>query len=134
MTGEKACPINPLAMHTIYTEGNMDTINKTIPIDISRTPGIMENIFIEVDFSPEEIQIYTVLFKEFHDMFAWSYEEMPSIDPRIVEHEIMTYPDAKPVWKKLRPVNPKKAIAIKAEVEKLLKVGFIYPLQLLNGC
>jgi hypothetical protein len=27
-------------------------------------------------------------------------------------------------------VNPQKATAIKAEVEKLLKVGFIYPVQL----
>jgi hypothetical protein len=31
---------------------------------------------------------------------------------------------------KLRPVNPKKAEAIKIEVEKLLKVGFIYPIHL----
>ena len=84
----------------------------------------MENVFVEADCSPEEIQIYTDLFKEFHDVFAWSYEEMPGIDPKIVEHEIITYPDAKPVRQKLRPVNPRKAAAIKAEVEKLLKAGF----------
>jgi hypothetical protein len=47
-----------------------------------------------------------------------------------MEHEIITYPDVKPVWKKLRPVNPRKATTIKAEVEKLLKAGFIYPVQL----
>jgi hypothetical protein len=34
------------------------------------------------------------------------------------------------VQQKLHPVNPKKAAAIKAEVEKLLKDGFIYPIQL----
>jgi hypothetical protein len=55
---------------------------------------------------------------------------MPGIDPKIVEHEITTYPDAKPVRQKLRPVNPKKATAIKLEVEKLLKAGFIYPIYL----
>jgi hypothetical protein len=55
---------------------------------------------------------------------------MSGIDPRIVEHKITTYPDVKLVWKKLCPVNPKKAVAIKAELEKLLKVGFIYPIQL----
>jgi hypothetical protein len=130
MNGDKACPINPLAMHVVYAEGNMETIAETIPIDISRTPGIMENIFVGADFSPEEIQIYTDLFKEFCDVFSWSYEEMPGIDPRIVEHEITTYPDVKPVWQKLHPVNPRKATTIKAEVEKLLKVGFIYPIQL----
>jgi hypothetical protein len=70
------------------------------------------------------------LFKEFCDVFAWSYEEMPDIDPKIVEHEITTYLDAKPIWHKLHPVNPKKAAAIKVEVEKLLKVSFIYPIHL----
>jgi hypothetical protein len=37
-----------------------------------------------------------------------------------------TYPDAKPVRQNLHPVHPKKITAIKAEVEKLLKSGFIY--------
>jgi hypothetical protein len=97
MNGDSPCPINPLATHRVYTEGNMESISTMIPIDISKTPGIMENVFIGADFSPEEIQTYTELFKEFHDIFSWSYEEMPGIDPRIVEHEITTYPDAKPV-------------------------------------
>jgi hypothetical protein len=130
MTGDKAYPINPLAMHIVYTEGNMERIAQTIPIDISRIPGIVENIFVGAGCSPEEIRIYIDLFKEFHDVFSWSYEEMPGIDPRIVEHEITTYPDAKPVQQKLRPVNPRKATTIKADVEKLLQVGFIYPIQL----
>jgi hypothetical protein len=62
-------------------------------------------------------------------VFSWSYEEMPDIDPRIVKHEIRNYLDVKPVRHKLRLVNPKKAKTIKAEVEKLIKVGFIYPVQ-----
>jgi hypothetical protein len=46
---------------------------------------------------PKEILIYTNLFKEFRDVFSWYYEEILGIDPRIIEHEIMTYPDANPV-------------------------------------
>jgi hypothetical protein len=95
MTGEQPCPINLLATKDIYAEGNMATIAETLPINISRTPGVVENVFVGADCSPEEIQIYTDLFKEFRDIFAWSYEEMPGIDPKIVEHEIITYPDAK---------------------------------------
>jgi hypothetical protein len=68
MNGDAPCPVNPLAMHKIYAEGNMESIAETIPIDISRTPGVMENVFVRADCSPEEIQIYTELFKEFHDM------------------------------------------------------------------
>jgi hypothetical protein len=63
MNGAKDCPINPSTIHAIYIEGNMETIAKMMPINISRTPGIVENIFFRVDFSPKEIQIYTDLFK-----------------------------------------------------------------------
>ena len=55
---------------------------------------------------------------------------MPGIDPSIVEHEIKTYDNAKPIWQRIRPVHPRKAAAIKVEVEKLLNAGFIYPIPL----
>jgi hypothetical protein len=55
MTGDRVCPINPLTTYVVYAEGNMETITKTIPIDISRTPSIMENVFVGADYSPEEI-------------------------------------------------------------------------------
>jgi hypothetical protein len=105
VNGDSACPINPLATHKVYVEGNMASITTKIPIDISKTPGIVENVFIGVDFSLEEIQTYTELFKEFCDVFSLSYEEMPGIDLEIVEHEIMTYHDAKPVQQNLHPMN-----------------------------
>jgi hypothetical protein len=57
--------IVPLDTHDIYAEGNMVSISPTISIDISRTPGKIENVNIGVDCSPEEIMIYTDLFKEF---------------------------------------------------------------------
>ena len=55
---------------------------------------------------------------------------MLGIDPSIMVHEIKTYPTAKPIRKKLRQVHPRKAATIKAEIEKLLKAGFIYPVTL----
>jgi hypothetical protein len=130
MTGDRSCPINPLVTHEVYVEGNMATITATIPINISKTPGVVENVFIGADCFLKEIQIYIDLFKEFRDIFSCSYEEIPGIDLKIVEHEITTYPDAKPVRHKLHPVNPKKEATIKVEVEKLLKAGFIYPVHL----
>jgi hypothetical protein len=68
MTGDRSCPINPLATHEVYAEGNMETITETIPINISITPGIVENVFVRDDYSSKEIQIYTDLFKEFRDI------------------------------------------------------------------
>jgi hypothetical protein len=95
MTGDRSCPINPLATHKVYAEGNMATIFETLPINISQNPGVMENVFVRADCSLGEIHIYTDLFKEFCVVFSWSYEEIPGIDPKIVEHEITTYPNAK---------------------------------------
>ena len=65
----------------------MENIFTTIPINISANPDVMENIYIGANCSPEEIAIYTALFKEFRDIFAWSYEEMPGIDPVIPKVE-----------------------------------------------
>jgi hypothetical protein len=110
----------------------MGNISTTITIDISVKEGVVENINLGANCTPNEVASYTTLFKEFRDVFTWSYEEMPGIDPSIVIHEIKTYPDAKPVQQKLRPVHPEKLAAIKAEVEKLLKYGFIYPVPLME--
>ena len=91
---------------------------------------MIEHVHVGKKCSTDEYEAYKAFFKEFHDIFVWSYEEMSRIDLSIVVHEIKTYPTAKPVRKKLRQVHPRKAAAIKAEIEKLLKVGFIYPIPL----
>jgi hypothetical protein len=88
MMGDQSCPINLLATHEIYAEGNMETIAETISINISRNPGIVENVFVGADCSLGDIQLHTDIFKEFHNFFAWSYEEIPNIDPQSVDHEL----------------------------------------------
>jgi hypothetical protein len=55
MNGDNSCAINPLATHGFYAEGNMESITKMIPIDISKTLGIVENVFVRANCSPEEI-------------------------------------------------------------------------------
>ena len=90
-------PVVPLSSPGHMAEGNMANLSPTIPINISCDPGKIENIYIGAGCSPDEIKEYTEIFKEFHDVFSWSYKDIPGIDPHIVEHEIKTYPDAKPV-------------------------------------
>ena len=107
-------PINHFLKEGIFAEGNMENISVTIPINISVNPDVIENVHIGENCSPKEIAIYTALFKDFHYVFAWSYEDMPRIDPSIVEHEIQTYPNAKAVQQNLRPINPRKVTTIKA--------------------
>jgi hypothetical protein len=68
ITGDRYCPINPMATHIVSSEGNMETITETIPIEISITPGVMENVFVGADFSLKRfgsIQIYLRNFVTF---------------------------------------------------------------------
>jgi hypothetical protein len=67
MTGDRSCHTNPLATHKIYDEGNMETFVETIPINISKIPGVIDNVFVGAYSSPEE---------------------MPGIDPQRVYHEL----------------------------------------------
>jgi hypothetical protein len=55
MTRDRSCHTNPLATQKIYVEGNMETIFEMIPINISRTPGKIDNVFIKSYSSPEEM-------------------------------------------------------------------------------
>jgi hypothetical protein len=122
--------IVPNSTHDLFYEGNLSNISPTLPLDISIKPGIVENVHIEASCSHDEVVTYKSLFQKFRDVFTWSYEEMMGIDPDIVVHDIKTYPGIKPVRKRLCPVHPHKEAAIKLEVEKLLKAGFIYPMAL----
>ena len=83
-------PMVPLRSPGPMADGNMVNISSTILINISCNPGIIENVYIGVECSHAEILEYTELFKEFCDVFAWSYDEMPGIYPRIVKQEIKT--------------------------------------------
>ncbi|GLJ55334.1 hypothetical protein SUGI_1187310 [Cryptomeria japonica] len=76
----------------------------------------------------EEQKQYEDLLHEFPEIFAWTYSDMPGIDPKIVTHNIVLVPDAKPVKQKIRKMNPKVALLVKAEIEKLLEAGFIRPI------
>jgi hypothetical protein len=56
---------------------------------------------------------------------------MLGINPQIFEHKIMTYPNAKPFQQKIHPSQSLKSkLQSRQEVEKLLKLGFVYPVQL----
>ena len=53
----------PSILSDVFLEGNLSNISKTISIDISVKHGVVEYIQIGADYSPEEIQLYTALFK-----------------------------------------------------------------------
>lgn len=128
----KIIPSPYTTIQTLDSKANMGNISKTFLIDISVKTGIMEKNQVGVDCTPKEIVSFTYPFKELHNVFSWSYKEIPDIDPSIFENKIKVYDNAKPVHQRLRPIWPCKTAMIKTKVENLLRVGFIYPIPLME--
>ena len=65
------------------------------------------------------------LLKSYLDVFAWSYEDMPGLDPTIVQHHLPILPHARPVKQKFRRLYPRWSLQVKEEIRKPLSVGFL---------
>ena len=59
------------------------------------------------------------------DVFAWSHDNMPGIDPNVITHRLNVYPFSKPVHQKKRVFALEQDKAIKEEVQKLTTAQFI---------
>ena len=85
--------------------------------------------------NPEREQMIE-LFREYLGVFAWSYQDMPGIDPRIASHKIPLLPNIEPKKQKLRRMNAEMSLKIREEVMKQLEAGFLevskYPQWLAN--
>ena len=88
------------------------------------------------DLSVDERERFIQLLGSYLDVFAWSYEDMPGLDPSIVQHRLPLLPHVRPVKQKLRRLHPKWSLKVKEEIQKQLSVGFLsvveYPEYLAN--
>jgi hypothetical protein len=85
----KMQPIN-----TAIEEHNIGTAEKPKMIKLSK------------NLPPDQKPKYIDLFKEFQDVFAWSYEDLKSYDTSVIQHTIPLKPNQKPFKQKLRRINP----------------------------
>ena len=88
-------------------------INKNLEKKIELIEPILETINLGNDENPHIIKIGSTLNEkerkdiqelliEFQEVFAWSYEDIPKIDPKIAQHHIDTHDHMVPVKQKLR--------------------------------
>ena len=59
------------------------------------------------------------------DVFAWSHEDMSSINPSVITHHLNVSPSFKPMRQKKRVFAPEKDNVIKDEVQKFIAAKFI---------
>ena len=65
------------------------------------------------------------LLKDYQDIFAWSYQDMPGLSSDIVQHRLPLNPECSPVKQKLRRMKPETSLKIKEEVKKQFDAGFL---------
>ena len=75
--------------------------------------------------SPTVHQALVAFLKENQDVFAWSHEDMPRIDPSFMVHKLNVSPSFPPIRQKKRVFAQERDRAIAKEVSKLQEAGFI---------
>ena len=107
----------------ISTKEELDVIN------LSSDPNVHRPVSISASLSVEERMRLVELLKEYQDVFAWQYDEMPGIDPKLVAHSLNVEPGTRPVVQPMRTFHPEVEAQITQEVKKLISAGFIKPIQ-----
>jgi len=54
-------------------------------------------IFMSKSLSPSEKEDLISLVREYIDVFAWNYKDMPGLDPQVAMHRLNINLDVKPV-------------------------------------
>ena len=83
-------------------------------------------IIVYKDITEQELTQWMQFFQEHKDNFAWTYKDLRGIPSELCEHRIVLEDNARPVRQRQHRLNPKYSLMVKEELDKLLKVGFIY--------
>ena len=70
-------------------------------------------------------QALTAFLRMNQDVFTWSHEDMPGIDPSVIVHRLNVNPASSLIRQKKRVFAQERDKAIAEEVKKLLEAGFI---------
>ena len=73
--------------------------------------GLPKPIFISSQLIAQEIERFVALLKRYVDVFAWTYDEMPGLDPGLVVHSLNVDLGVKPV------VQPARVFHTKVEAQ-----------------
>lgn len=88
-----------------------------------------KNVKLSKFLSLEEKQKYLYLMKKYIDIFSWSYVDLKSYDPNVIQHTIPIKENEKPFKDKLRRINPLLFPLVGKEIKKLFEGNIIVPMR-----
>ena len=105
-------------------EGVQATIDELKEINLG-TEEDPRPIFISAHLSLDKEETYVQLLQEYRDVFAWTYKEMPGLDPKVAVHHLAVKRGVRPVKQTQRRFRPDLVPLIEAEINKLIEANFI---------
>ena len=99
------------------SEGSKPNREETEVVNLTDEGENEKPIKIGVKFPKDMKHELIALLKEFREIFAWSYQDMPGLDTEIVMHRILVKLECPPVWEALRRMKSEIILKIKEEVE-----------------
>ncbi|XP_075645638.1 uncharacterized protein LOC142616731 [Castanea sativa] len=120
----------------LATNEQVQTMNIEERKVVAETTEVLENVPLDENNPQRYTRVGTDLekktkhdlvqfLKKIIDVFAWSHEDMLSIDPSVITHCLNVYPSSTPIRQKKRVFAPERDNAIKEKVQKLTAAKFI---------
>ncbi|KAG9450338.1 hypothetical protein H6P81_010303 [Aristolochia fimbriata] len=101
---------------TEFKEGGQMTVDELKKVDLGTTEDPRPT-FLSASLTNVEEAEFMALLREYRDIFAWNYTEMPGLDPRVAVHKLAVHPSVRLV-KQSREVKYPSWIANIVPVKK----------------
>ncbi|XP_020081405.1 uncharacterized protein LOC109705053 [Ananas comosus] len=105
-------------------DGGQATVDKLIEINLGNEED-RRPTYISALLPEEDQDVLKALLMEYKDCFAWTYKEMPGLDPSVAVHKLAISPDVAPVKQAPRRTRVDLEEQIITETKKLIEAGFI---------
>ena len=86
-----------------------------------------------IDCTPEKIVQYGTLFKEYFDVFSWTYDDLKEYEKSTFRHVIPLKEGVNPFKQKLKNINPKLKPLVNIELISRRKLESFFPSSSQNG-
>jgi hypothetical protein len=89
---ESADTAEAVAAEAVAADPKISAKKELEVINLSSDPNVHRPVSISASLSVKERMRLVELLKEYQDIFAWQYDEMPGIDPKLVAHSLNVQP------------------------------------------
>ena len=116
--------LEPTEAPETLQDGGQATVDELKELNLG-TKEDPRPIYVSTMLTLEEENQYFYLLSEYRDILAWSYEEMPGLDPKVAVHNLVIKKGVLPEEQPQRRFRLQLIREIEQDVSKLIDTGFI---------